>query len=123
MNLLLNNGIPSFKKDNGPGGYMNLYFGFSVYGEEIYVDERDYKKASEIIDELSAVQNAEFMNEEEVGQNADTLNEEDSEIVEDDDKDEDFYKNSPFYRNPRILVRIYLLLFIGICILLYIFNK
>lgn len=30
LNLLANNNIPGFKKDNGAGGYMNLYMGYSV---------------------------------------------------------------------------------------------
>jgi len=49
LNLLRNNEIPCYCKDNGIGGYMNIYMGYSVFGKEIYVDRADYERAKEVL--------------------------------------------------------------------------
>lgn len=51
LDLLKNNHIPSYKKSNGAGGYLNISMGFNIYGEEIYVAEKDYQKAIDLITE------------------------------------------------------------------------
>jgi len=43
-------GIPFFTEDHGCGGYLKLYMGFTVYGEDIYVDIDNYDMAKELID-------------------------------------------------------------------------
>lgn len=48
--LLEDSGIPAFAKELGSGSYMRLYMGFSIYGKDIYVAEKDIQKAKEIID-------------------------------------------------------------------------
>jgi hypothetical protein len=53
MDLLFNNNIPCFKKSVGSGGYMNIFMGYSIFGEEIYVSEKDVNKAQELLNELS----------------------------------------------------------------------
>ncbi len=122
MDLLQNNGIPCIKKDNGPGGYMNLYYGFSVYGEDIYVDERDYQKANSIIEELRPDENSEqdiLMDDQ--TDKADELN--DIKTLDDIIKTkDDSYDNYPFYRNPRKLVRIYLAFSVIVAILIYLLR-
>lgn len=50
VNLLKNNGIACYQKDNGSGSYMNLYMGYSIYGRELYVDKNDYDRAKELVD-------------------------------------------------------------------------
>lgn len=82
LNLLANNNIPCFKKNNGAGGYMNVYMGYSVFGEDIYVDKRDYQAATDLLNSLQPDTN--------------------SMDLEDDLED---YK-IPFYKNPRIIARI-----------------
>jgi hypothetical protein len=118
MNLLMNNEIPCFKKDIGPGGWMNVKYGFSVYGEEIYVDVRDYEKASIIIGELSPEQSPEF--DQEADPEAD--NKDDGEAAAETGK-ADSYKNYPFYRNPRILARIFIITQIVIALLVYLITR
>ncbi|MDF2587593.1 MAG: hypothetical protein K0S41_1434 [Anaerocolumna sp.] len=54
MNLLLNNNIPCFKKSLGSGGYMNIFMGYSIFGEEIYVSDSDANKAKALLNELTA---------------------------------------------------------------------
>lgn len=129
MNLLRNNGIQCFKKDNGIGGYMNIYYGFSVYGEEIYVDESDFDKASEIVKELSPVQ-AQESDLEDAGEAEDTEEIEQAEDVDGKDdqeealnKEEDSYQNYPFYRSPQTLARIFLIGAIGIAAVIYVLSK
>lgn len=111
MDLLRNNDIPCFKKDNGPGGLMNVKYGFTVYGQDVYVDEKDYEKASEIIKELSAGQDFEYSDEIE------------NEISDDEDKEEDIYKDDPFFRNPYKLMRVFLISIILISVLIFLFMK
>ena len=52
MNLLEGNGIPSFKQGPGIGGFMEIKYGFSIYGQDIYVDEQDAERAMELIQEV-----------------------------------------------------------------------
>lgn len=52
MNLLEGNGIQSFKQGPGSGGYMEIKYGFSIYGQDIYVDENDAERAKELIMEV-----------------------------------------------------------------------
>jgi hypothetical protein len=108
MNLLINNNIPCFKKDNGAGGYMNVYMGYSVYGEDIYVDKKDYEAALDLINSLEP--DKESMDTESV--------DEDSIDKKSMDKEEyqDEYK-LPFYKNPRIVARIFVFI-IGLYMIL-----
>lgn len=53
--MLKEQGIPVMRKKLGSGGYMQVYMGFSVYGEEIYVDEADYEQAAEVLGVLREV--------------------------------------------------------------------
>ncbi len=90
MNLLINNNIPCFKKDLGAGGYMNVYMGYSVYGEDIYVDRKDYAAALDLISSLEPDKEAnEFMDKE----------------AADTEEDQAEYK-LPFYKNPRVVARV-----------------
>lgn len=89
INLLRNNNITCYKKSKGSGGYMNIYMGYSVYGEDIYVDKSDYEKANELLDEISAINEL---------------------IPEEEDKDN---MAIPFYKNPRIVARILLITMLG----------
>ncbi len=43
--------IPYFIKDHGTGGYMKLYMGYTIYGQDIYVGTGQYDKAKEIVDQ------------------------------------------------------------------------
>ncbi|HSH36257.1 DUF2007 domain-containing protein [Schnuerera sp.] len=51
-NLLDENNIPYILKDQGSGGYMRIYSGFSIYGTDIFVEESMFEKAKSIIDEF-----------------------------------------------------------------------
>jgi len=106
LNLLRNNGIPCFKKYNGAGGYLNLYMGYSIYGEELYVDKSDYQRALDIIDDLSSDGSSEQPN-------GGTESTEDSES----------YSHVPFYKNPHVIARIILGIILGNIILAYILNR
>jgi hypothetical protein len=48
--LLEDAGIPSFIKDRGMGGYLKIYMGYTIYGQDIYVNEESYDKAKELLD-------------------------------------------------------------------------
>ncbi|BCN31343.1 putative signal transducing protein [Anaeromicropila herbilytica] len=100
MNLLKSNDISCFKKSKGMGGYMNVYMGYSVFGEDIYVDQTDYDRAKDILDELQL--------------------EEDNENEVNDEKEE--VETLPFYRRPQIVARIILIVMVIEMIIVYIIN-
>ena len=45
IDVLNQNGIPAFMQKKGAGGYLGAYMGYSIYGEDIYVDEADLASA------------------------------------------------------------------------------
>ena len=42
-------GIPVLVKELGLGGFMKVTMGFTVFGRELYVDEGDFERASELL--------------------------------------------------------------------------
>lgn len=98
INLLHNNDITCYKKSKGSGGYMNIYMGYSVYGEDIYVDKSDYEKAKQLLNEISDVQEL---------------------IPEEEDKEN---TPIPFYKKPRIIARILLIAMFGSMLLIALLN-
>lgn len=68
MDILRSNNIPCFRKSKGAGGYLNIAAGFSVFGEEIYVDKKDYDAAAELLESFefstSDENEAEYSNKE-----------------------------------------------------------
>ena len=57
MDILQQEGIAVLTKDEGTGGYMKIYMGFSIYGETLYVYDYDYPRAKEIM--MALQQNSE----------------------------------------------------------------
>lgn len=53
VNLLKNNGIPAYTVDREGGDYLKVYMGYTVYGIDIYVNEKDYVHASALLRELA----------------------------------------------------------------------
>lgn len=93
LNLLHSNHIPCFKKSKETGGYMNIYMGYSIFGEDIYVDKEDYEEAMDLLTVLET-------DESPRGEGNTEGYDEEAYIV-------------PFYKNPQIIARILLLLFLG----------
>ncbi len=114
MNLLLNNKIPCFKKSKGMGGYLNLYMGYSVYGEDIYVDKADCSLAMEIIDSLSNNENVDIECDNEIEKEYE---------IESDLEEKQESSTIPFYRKPQIVARIILIFMVGSVVLSYIINN
>lgn len=54
VELLKANGIPAYRQAVGGGGYMDIYAGNSIYGEDIYVGSPDKAEAERIIGEVTA---------------------------------------------------------------------
>jgi hypothetical protein len=109
MNLLLNNNIPCIKKDKFLGGYMNLYMGYSVYGEDIYVDEGDYEKALDVISILTPEEDTEVSDTGESYANASEQLDAEYNASEDADEQDNISPiYSVFYKNPKIVARIIL---------------
>ncbi len=50
LDTLKNNGVPAYKIDEGAGGFMNMYAGSSMLGEDIYVAEEQAELAAEVIE-------------------------------------------------------------------------
>lgn len=63
LEKLLQNDITCFVKEDGVGEYMRIAMGFSLSGRNIYVDEKDAKKASRLLGEMKAQWNLEQMQE------------------------------------------------------------
>lgn len=49
IDLLNAEGIPAFAREKELGNYLNIYMGYSVYGEDIYVDRDDSKAARALL--------------------------------------------------------------------------
>lgn len=47
--ILKENEVPFITKDKGPGGYMRVYTGASIWGTDILVNEADFDKATDLI--------------------------------------------------------------------------
>jgi hypothetical protein len=93
LSYLQSYGISCYKKDAKIGGYMNIYMGYSIFGEDIYVDEEDYDIAADL---LKAMEN----------QNA-----EDSKNGNDFQEDDELSnENIPFFKNKTVVARIILIL-------------
>lgn len=56
IGVLRENHIPSYSKKPGSGEYMAVSMGFSIYGIDLYVPEKDKEKALGILKEIQ-VQN------------------------------------------------------------------
>ena len=46
-------GIPAYSESKGSGDYMNIYMGASMFGNDIYVNEKDADRAKEIVAALT----------------------------------------------------------------------
>lgn len=46
-------GIPAYSESKGSGDYMNIYMGASMFGNDIYVNEKDTDRAKEIVAALT----------------------------------------------------------------------
>lgn len=126
VELLDNNGIANMKKQAGSGSYMNLYYGFSVYGAEIYVDELDYEKATELMKEINLGDaDTDTDNTEDAKNNEATLSEgeKEEESKESNSKENDIYAGYPFYQNPRIIARILVGICFGSFVLIYLIDR
>ena len=49
IEALKSEGTPAYSQSDGSGEYMEIYMGTSLFGENIYVDENDARRAEEII--------------------------------------------------------------------------
>ena len=71
LTALLNDAkIPSFLKDRGSGGYMKLYMGFTIYGEDLYVGQDRYPQAKSIMNDFFTVSASEGSAENEASSDA-----------------------------------------------------
>lgn len=52
VEMLNRNQIQAYRQGKGSGGYMDIYAGFSIYGEDIFVDEADLPRADQLIQEM-----------------------------------------------------------------------
>jgi hypothetical protein len=101
INLLRNNGIPCFYKDNSAGSYMNLYMGCSVFGQEIFVDDCDYETALKLLEQLPDAEVSDQIGEGE---------------------DNKYDKNISFYKYSRLAIRILILASLGISFLFMLYG-
>jgi hypothetical protein len=100
QNLLHNEGIECYRKELETGNYMNIYMGFSVFGEDIYVNALDEQAAREILQVL----------------------EPDEQDTEDESLEDDLNQSLPFYKNKRFVVWLLIAFFFGGTFLLYVLT-
>lgn len=121
MNLLKNNNIQCLKKSREAGDYMNIYMGYSIFGEDIYVNDKDCDAALELLnslsdDELLTDNNA--TTESSIETNIDSY----FDSVLDSNEESNVDSHTPYYKNPKILARIIILVTLGIVLLTTIIN-
>ncbi len=100
MNLLRNSDIQCFSKCRESGDYMKIYMGYSVYGEDIYVDKSDYSKALELLDFLATA----------------------PELTDEEYTGTDTHEHVPLFRNPQKAARIIVFVAFGIPIIIMILS-
>lgn len=49
VQMLKENGINCYYRENGAGSYMEIVSRFSVFGQEIFINEEDKERAEELI--------------------------------------------------------------------------
>lgn len=94
IDLLKDENINAFSQGSGSGEYLNISQGFSVYGEDIYVDASDVEAAKAIIAENK---------------------------MQEKDSAEEVVK-VPFYQNRTIIARIIIGYFVLLAIVVFILN-
>ena len=47
--FLEQSGIPVFVRDLGSGGLLKVAMGYSIFGQELYVDKDQYQEASQLL--------------------------------------------------------------------------
>lgn len=103
--LLHNEGLECYRKELETGNFMNLYMGYSVFGEDIYVNALDETAAREILKVL----------------------EPEDHDVEEELLEEDLQQGAPFYKNKRVIVWILIAFFGGgsfvLSVLAYLANQ
>lgn len=62
VNILIENGIHPYVVESGSGQYLKIVAGYSLYGKDIYVEEKDIDKAYELIKQME-VENYDLTNE------------------------------------------------------------
>ena len=55
LNELKDSGIPTYKKDLGNAGILNIYAGNSKYGEDIFVADTDVQQALQILEGMGLI--------------------------------------------------------------------
>lgn len=50
--ILEDNNIPYFVRDDDSGGYMKIIAGMSIYNKRVFVSSLDYKKALDLVNEF-----------------------------------------------------------------------
>ena len=83
MDLLRQNGIPCFRQHREAGEYLSISMGFSVFGEDIYVDRKNAQAALDLLNDWD--------------KNRETAD------AEPDDTD---YRHVPFFQRPGVAIRI-----------------
>ena len=89
--LLEDNKIPFVRRDYGSGSYMNLYYGQSFQEKKIFVNEKDYHKALEIV---SSAYNCGTLKD----SNDEMEQEENNDEIKEDDDDKKYYKVKDLFR-------------------------
>ncbi len=123
MNLLKNNNIQCLKKSREAGDYMNIYMGYSIFGEDIYVNDKDCDAALELLNSLSddeSLTDNYVSTESSIENNIDIDSYFDSVLDSYEESNVDFH--TPYYKNPKILARIIILVTLGIVLLTTIIN-
>ena len=64
--LLMDSGISVYRKALESGGVMQACMGYTIFGEELYVDQADYERAAELIEvfENTPMEDEEYEDEE-----------------------------------------------------------
>lgn len=106
LSYLQSYGISCYKKDVKIGGYMNLYMGYSIFGEDIYVDEEDYDIAVDLLQSMEE-KGLEECKKDYIQQGNDLLNSE----------------KIPFYKRKALVARVILALAVISAVLCFVIDN
>ena len=73
--LLMDSDISVYRKALESGGVMQTCMGFTIFGEELYVDQADYERAAELIEvfENTPMEDEEYEEDEEDDENGNAI--------------------------------------------------
>lgn len=96
--ILEQRGIPSYVLERESGGYMKVFMGYTVFGEDLYVKSSDYEAAKECMEEYESLKVSD--DQEKSGEEPSEKNEP---LLQENDSEEGDMESGFGFKNPLIM--------------------